>query len=57
MGRGTKTKINRCKQCGSILNKSVRVNKIISDADESLGNFYNKFIRKKKWNAIYVIVQ
>tara|TARA_R100001594_G_scaffold76245_1_gene110900 strand:+ start:204 stop:347 length:144 start_codon:yes stop_codon:yes gene_type:complete len=47
MGRGTKAKINRCKQCGSILNKSVKVNKIISDADESLERFYNK-LRKKK---------
>ena len=48
MGRRTKAKINRCKKCGSILNKSARINKIMSDADESLGNFYNKFIRKKK---------
>ncbi len=48
MARRNKTTINRCTQCGSILNKSVRVNKIISDAEESLDRFYNKFIRRKK---------
>jgi|TARA_R110001592_G_scaffold80295_8_gene239356 hypothetical protein len=48
MARRNKTTINRCTQCGSILNKSVKVNKIISDADESLDRFYNKNIRKKK---------
>ena len=47
MARKTKTTINRCSECGSILNNSVRVNKIISDADESLERFYNK-MRKKK---------
>ena len=48
MARKTKTTINRCNHCGSILNKSVRVNKIISDADESLERFYKKHRVKKK---------
>ena len=47
MARKTKRTINRCNHCGSILNKSVKVSKIISDADESLERFYNK-MRKKK---------
>ena len=47
MARKTKTTINRCNHCGSILNNSVRFNNIISDADESLERFYNK-MRKKK---------
>jgi hypothetical protein len=39
---------DKCSHCGCILNKAIRINKIISDADESLERFYNKNIRKKK---------
>tara|TARA_Y100001963_G_scaffold37827_1_gene52863 strand:+ start:510 stop:653 length:144 start_codon:yes stop_codon:yes gene_type:complete len=47
VARKTRRTINRCKYCGSFLNSSARVSKIISDADESLERFYNK-MRKKK---------
>ena len=57
MAKEIKRKIIRCSECGSLLDKDARMKKIFSDADLALDRFYNKLRKKKKCNAIYVIVQ
>ena len=42
MDRGDGTKIERCPTCGSLINSSVRVNKIMKDADAAMKRFTNK---------------
>tara|TARA_Y100000034_G_scaffold124118_1_gene171854 strand:+ start:281 stop:427 length:147 start_codon:yes stop_codon:yes gene_type:complete len=45
--RGRK-QIRRCPTCGIILNDTVRVDRMLADADEALERFYNKLKKKKK---------
>ena len=46
MAKKIKRGIVRCSQCGSLLDRKARMNKIFSDADDALDRFYNR-IRKK----------
>ncbi len=48
MAEKNKRRIIRCSQCGSLLDKKARMNKIFSDADLALDRFYNKLRKKKK---------
>ena len=48
MERKFRKKIDRCPTCGTIINDSQRVDKMLADADESLERFYNKLRKKKK---------
>ena len=40
------TKIERCPTCGSIVKPSIRVNKIMKDADAAMKRFTNKLKEK-----------
>ena len=57
MERKLRKKIERCWACGTIINDSQRVDRMLTDADEALERYYNKLKKKKKWNAIYVILK
>jgi hypothetical protein len=41
-------KIKKCKTCGTILSSKDRLKRVLSESDEALERYYNKFIRKKK---------
>jgi len=40
--------IKKCKTCGCILSPKSKIGSIISESEEALERYYNKFIRKKK---------
>ena len=46
MDRKNKRKIDRCPTCGTIINDSQRVDRMLTDADEAMERFTNK-LRKK----------
>ena len=43
-----KTKVKKCKTCGTILSSEDRLKNIIRESEEALERYYNKYIRKKK---------
>ena len=47
MAKSNRKRIVVCSECGSLLDRDARMNKIFSDADLALDRFYNK-LRKKK---------
>jgi len=47
MAKNNRKRIVVCSECGSLLDRDARMNKIFSDADLALDRFYNK-LRKKK---------
>jgi|TARA_Y100001968_G_scaffold299295_1_gene309832 hypothetical protein len=48
MAEKNRKRIIRCSQCGSLLDKKARMNKIFSDADLALDRFYNRMRKKGK---------
>tara|TARA_R100000458_G_C8243295_1_gene221791 strand:- start:1016 stop:1162 length:147 start_codon:yes stop_codon:yes gene_type:complete len=48
MAKRSGKRVIRCSECGSLLDKDARMNKIFSDADLALDRFYNKLRKKKK---------
>tara|TARA_Y100000310_G_C20636408_1_gene791398 strand:+ start:204 stop:374 length:171 start_codon:yes stop_codon:yes gene_type:complete len=44
-------KIKRCPTCGTIINDSQRVDRMLMDADEALERFANKLRSKKHGNV------
>ena len=48
MERKLRKKLERCSACGTIINDSQRVDRMLMDADEALERYYNKLKKKKK---------
>ena len=48
MERKLRKKIERCSACGTIINDSQRVDRMLTDADEAMERFTNKLRKKKK---------
>ena len=46
MAEKNKRRIIRCSQCGSLLDKKTKMNRIFKEADDALDRFYNKQRRK-----------
>ena len=41
-------KIKKCKTCVTILRSKDRFKRVLSESEEALERYYNKYIRKKK---------